>query len=30
MAQRSVEKYLTGDIAGRRKPRGSLSVAYHS
>lgn len=29
MAQRSVEKYLTGDIAGRGKAKGVVSVAYH-
>jgi hypothetical protein len=30
MAQRSIENYLTGDISGKRKPKGLLSVAYHS
>jgi hypothetical protein len=30
LAQRNIEKYLAGDIAGVRKGKGVLSVAYHS
>jgi hypothetical protein len=30
LAQRSIEKYLAGDIAGMRKAKGVVSVAYNS
>ena len=30
LAQSNIGKFLAGDIAGMRKPKGSLSVAYHS
>jgi hypothetical protein len=30
LARQSVEKYLAGDIAGKRKAKASLTVPYHS